>query len=89
MPQHLLHSHDRAKIEFNASLGCCFCSIIFASVVGCTDDHPDRTFFATDGPIYISIEIIRQDVGTLLLTLFPCEQVSCARNGKAPCTALP
>lgn len=75
MPQHLLHSHNRDKIELNASLGCHFCSIIFASVVGCTGDHPDRTFFATDGPIYISIDILSQDAGTFLLTLFPCEQV--------------
>lgn len=74
MPQHILHSHDRAKIEFNASSGCHFCSIIFASVVGCTGDHPDRTFFATDGSIYISIDILSQDADTFLITLFPCEQ---------------
>jgi hypothetical protein len=75
MPQHLLHSHDRAKIELNASLGCHFCSIIFGSVVGCTGDHSDRTFFATHGPLYISIAILSQDARTFLLTLFPCEQV--------------
>lgn len=75
MPQHLLHTHDRAKIEVNDSLGCHFCSIIFGSVVGCTGNHPDRTFFATDGPIYISIDILSEVTGTFLLTLFPCEQV--------------
>ncbi|OAL42935.1 HET-domain-containing protein [Pyrenochaeta sp. DS3sAY3a] len=74
MPQHLLHSQERAEIRSNASEGCHFCSILLGSIVGCTGDHPNRTFFADHSPIYISMDILDQEAGTFLLTLFPCEQ---------------
>lgn len=74
LPQHLLHSHDRSRIVTNASSGCHFCSILVGSVVGCTGNHEDRTFFVTGGPVYISTDILSREDGTFLLTLFPCEQ---------------
>lgn len=75
MPQHLLHSQNRTQIKHNASLGCHFCSIMLGSVVGCTGRGCLQPFFEDDSPVYISIDILDQDAGTFLLTLFPCEQV--------------
>lgn len=74
LPQHLLHSQNRAMIDLNASLGCHFCSIILGSMVGCTGNHYSRNLSPDGYPVYIAIDILNETSKTFLLILFPCEQ---------------
>jgi hypothetical protein len=73
MPQHLFHS-SRSSVRAAAQSGCHFCSILLGSLEGCTGDHEPREPHHEDDPIYVSTNLLNQDEGTFLMTLFCCEQ---------------
>ncbi|KAG9251902.1 heterokaryon incompatibility protein-domain-containing protein [Emericellopsis atlantica] len=81
-PQHLFHAPRQSQVVSNASLGCHFCSIIVASISGCTGCHgrEQQPPGGDERPMYISIAMLDPDSGTFLITLFACEQSGVASH---------